>query len=101
MTRLLPEPGVDHATVRPIPSPRAYIEDLLRLIVMKLISGPDKRLKGDEATSRKAKVQKYRHCMVVEKCGQLDGRGNITAAGAQWQFYKRWKDEKITAVQNT
>jgi hypothetical protein len=36
---------VDHATVRPIPSPRAYIEDLLRLIVMKLISGPDKRLK--------------------------------------------------------
>jgi hypothetical protein len=39
--------------------------------------------------------------MVVEKGGQLDGRGNTTAAGAQWQFYKRWKDEKITAVQNT
>ena len=48
---------MDHATVRPIPSPRAYIEDLLRLIVMKLISGPDKRLKGDEATSRKAKFK--------------------------------------------
>jgi hypothetical protein len=58
MTRLLPEPGVDHATVRPIPSPRAYIEDLLRLIVMKLISGPDKRLKGDEAQVEKRRFKK-------------------------------------------